>query len=203
MAMGTRAGRAAKAKQQRYRDIVALRAAVRRACIEHAEAGFRATTRGHTAVATWNDARQRDLDESLTVSEAAHALCMRLRKVLGEAREFIRANANLDDGYAEEIRRVVKAAAPHPPLSSDDKLYTARQMLVAEYDGPHRQWWSGIPRNKDLAALSLLAGQFPQAVRSRLRGTGVTANEVIQAEERAISNERSTYGFRSKIERSS
>lgn len=184
-----------RGRQQRYRDLGALKLAVRAECVAYVEREAAPMSRGMPL--TWTDGMQRDLDESLDVSEDAHRLCLQLRKALAEAKEFIDGNPGVDDGYASELRRVVRVAVPLvPSLRGEDKLYTRRQLLVAEYDSHGHQWWTQrCPTRKDLAVLSLLAGSFPGHVRTRLKAPpGVTVNEAIQAEERAIDHERDTYG---------
>jgi hypothetical protein len=136
----------------------------------------------------WNEREAAHLSESITVSDDAREICNDLRRILVKADDFLRGHPKANDGYVDELRRNVAACQWSLSLgrSGPDGEWTPRTYLVAEY-GRSREWWwhDRDPRVRDLAILSLLAGNFPD-LRRQLSEHGLTVEDAVRAEERAI-----------------
>lgn len=146
----------------------------------------------------WCEAQESYLRESIpspTKLEAAEVLGA-LRDALERAADFAREHAEIDTTDAEGIRRLLDVAdrwLPRGRRASWPKRYYA----IADFDHPGIWWWTKgrKPTNRDLAILSLLAGNFPDGPRRAIRefnahGGSVlglpSVLDVVRSEERAI-----------------
>lgn len=187
-ARSTRQNRAAK-RAPRFTSLRELKAATYAWCVDEVNRLVGPHPAGQS---WWNERQAAALRESITVSDDARAICVELRRTLVAADDFLRAHPEADDGYVNELRRNVAACRWSLSLGrgTPDTSWTPRTYLLAEYDRVREWWWHGRdPRIRDLTILSLLAGNFPE-VRKQLKERGVTVQEAVRAEERALGQAR-------------
>jgi hypothetical protein len=159
----------------------------------------------------WNESQQTYLRS--TLSEApphvreAHAIHAALGDLLARAESLLKAHPELDSNQADTLRRLIDAdpwgcamGAKRAALGRHC-AWTARRLIVVNHGYRDAWWWKGEPRNRDLAMLSLLAGNMPDGPRKvlsayRREGGSVlglpTVLDVVRAEERTIAHVRAS-----------
>jgi hypothetical protein len=174
--MAARPGRGKK-----YKTLPELKSATRAWCLEQVE-----RRSGHP----WTNGDEATLRDDVTEPESA-AVWAGLQAAVSNARAFVERRPNDDDVRAGMIRLVLQRlpAALVPNSSGPDRFrWTTRKLIVLEYDRRGAWWWhEQRPTPRDLAILSILAGEFPDWARKRLRkNVHTTVLEAVAAEERAI-----------------
>lgn len=175
---------------KRFATIASLKAGVRAYCLRYVrERGIE-----------WDDRRQSYLEAAIdtSVSNDAVVLARKLRDVLTEIVEFVDDDQRRQkaDPPAPFLRRFATDVAK-PTLSRlddqwlDRRKQEPRAILVANFAKGKLWWWGERsdehprenPSSRDLAVLSILAGNFPE---SASKANDLTVSTVLAAEERAV-----------------
>ncbi len=141
----------------------------------------------------WDDGQAAYLRASLRLDPKAPAAYRKVIEGLRAAREFLIANPEADDEYAQAMRSLFADHGSASALSHSpgvDEPPPVRTAIVLTHDKPDRWWWTHRPpATRDLALLSLLAGQRSDAAKRFLHRPKASQN-LFQAECRAIGETR-------------
>lgn len=191
MPVKRQAGRApVKTPVPRYATTKDLKAAVRAWCIEYVTAKVAITA--PSIKNPWNEHQQRHLEQSLHVSDEARELCNGMRALLTEGKAFLARNAEsekpFEDGHVNELRRAVAALGRSFVPQGKDDAWSSRVWLVVQHAKSRVWWWTdGKPTIRDLAVLSLLAGNLPEMKNRRERmDFHPTVLDTVRAEQRIV-----------------
>jgi hypothetical protein len=133
----------------------------------------------------WTSADEAELKDDIAESGGRDEW-VALARAVSDARAWLAAHPGAGGRYAMRLRPAVAFLAKIEP-EDDEPLWHRRTALVLEYDQPQRGWWGARqPTVRELALLSLLAGEWPEWATRRLKAQSVTVLEVVAAEERAI-----------------
>lgn len=188
----------------RLPTLEALKAAVRLSCVKYVEKRLASLNpdvapgdRLFDALRRWDTDKQEQLEAmlDLTPLNAACDAFSKLRVGLEAVEAYVAptesdpedhppigyAPAPLLRSIASECRDLL---ARVKQTRSQPIEMTPRFLLVAEFDRSHCWWWGDEHKPRDLAVLSLLAGNWPE--RSVKKPEDFTPTQIIEQEERAI-----------------
>ncbi len=116
--------------------------------------------------------------------------CRSRRTYMDELRTFLeRCNTEQQCQIAfwREVVEKDERVPPGWPLHAAPEGLGRRGQLLSFLAQPDHFWWHGTPRARDLAILTLLAGEFPRGMAAQQKGQAITTvADVIEAEAKAV-----------------